>query len=71
MDRYTVSQNARCPYYRSEQRKENYKLRCQGPMPGTWLHMVFADRAELLKWRDERCKGCWRECPVARMLEMK
>lgn len=69
MGKYVVSQNARCPHYRSEQRDECCKVRCRGPVSGTWLHLVFADRNELKQWRDEKCKGCWMDCPIAKMLE--
>lgn len=71
MGKYTISQNARCPHYRSEQRSDGYRLRCEGLVPGSWIHMVFADRTELIRWRDEKCKRCWRECPIAGMLEKK
>ena len=67
--KYTISQNARCPHYRSEQRDDPYKIRCDGPAIGSWIHMVFADRNALNDWRDTKCKGCWKDCPIAKMLE--
>ena len=67
--RYAVSKNARCPHYRSEQRNDDYRIRCDGVAPGSWLHIVFADRNDLIAYRDEHCKRCWQECQVAKMLE--
>ena len=66
---YSVSAKAVCPYYRSEQRtQKEAKIRCDGAAPGSWLHVVFDTRETMLSWRDRRCKACWEECPVARML---
>lgn len=65
---YSVSAKARCPYYRSEQRAGEVKLRCDGALPGTWLHLCFDSRQDMLCWRDRCCKGDWERCPVARML---
>lgn len=69
MGKYVVSKNARCPHYRSENREGDYRIRCDGLEDGNWIHMVFCDRRSLIRWREEKCKGCWRACKLANMLE--
>lgn len=71
MGRYERSRNARCPFYKSEERVGAFRIRCDGLQPGTWLHMVFADHDEMIRWRDKYCKRCWKECPVAKMINTK
>lgn len=67
--RISALKDARCPYYRSEQRNDDYRIRRDGVTPGSWLHIVFADKKYLITYRDDHCKRCWQECQVAQMLE--
>lgn len=69
MGKYDVSKNARCPHYRSEEKVQQFRIRCDGLQPMNWIHMVFATKDDLLQWRDQKCKRCWKECPIAKMLE--
>ena len=69
MSRYDISKNARCPYYRSEDKKQSYRIRCSGIADGSWIHLVFADRSLMLNWRDKHCKCGWEHCPIAKMID--
>ena len=68
--KYDVSAKAICPFYRSEQRTEHdAKIRCDGIIPGTWLHLCFERRDGMTAWRDQHCKCDWEQCAVAQALE--
>lgn len=61
---YAVSRTARCPFYCSEQREHETKLRCEGLRPGTWIHYVFSIKSEMIHHREMYCKGCYEKCPL-------
>lgn len=67
MGMYDISAKARCPYYRSEQRGESARIRCDGIAPGSWLHVGFDDPQAMLQWRDRLCKCDWQACPIAKI----
>lgn len=66
--KYDVSAKAICPFYRSEQRTDDAKIRCDGIVPGTWLHLGFDRREAMIAWRDQHCKCDWEQCAVAKMI---
>lgn len=64
-----MKKHTMCPHFRQEHGDENYQIRCGCLAPGKCLHMVFADKHFLIRWRDEKCNGFWADCPVAKMIE--
>ncbi len=68
MPKHTVSCNAKCPYYRADERHEIF---CAGLKDGMGTHVAFASPAKRKEWATEYCKsirGC-EKCPVRKMLE--
>lgn len=60
---YRKSQNARCPYYRSEQREKVFRIRCDGIQRGTNVHILFPTLEWMIEHRDRHCKMNYKACP--------
>lgn len=63
MPKQYVSSNARCPFYRGEEKRAIF---CDGIAPGNTLRLDFA--ADAWTHKIKFCRGDWQNCPVARML---
>ncbi len=68
MPKHTISNNAKCPYYRCEDRHEIF---CDGLSAGMGTHVAFSSPAERKQWTNDRCKSMqgYHSCPVKQMLE--
>lgn len=68
MAKHTVSNNAKCPYYRCEDRHEIF---CEGLSVGMGTHVAFSSPLERKQWANDRCKSIQghEQCPVKMMLE--
>lgn len=68
MPKHNISCNAKCYYYRADERHEIF---CAGVKTGMGTHVAFASPAERKLWLDNYCKsiqGC-EKCPVREMLK--
>ena len=68
MAKHTISNNAKCPYYRGEERHEIF---CAGVAEGMGTHMAFSSPLKRKQWAKELCKSIQEhgQCPVKRMLD--
>lgn len=60
---YRKSPNARCPFYRSEQRESVFRIRCIGCGSAAWQHILFPTLEAMTEHRDKHCKMNYRACP--------
>lgn len=58
----------KCPYYKCE---EKQKIFCEGVQEGTKIHLAFDTVPNLKAYKDRFCKGCWKGCLLAGMLNRK
>lgn len=58
----------RCPYYKGEERSVLY---CEGVQEGCCLHLAFGALPDLKDYKKAYCKGCWKGCRIADMLNRK
>lgn len=63
VDAYVV-----CPYYKRNERQE---IHCEGVREGSSLHLTFSTPQDLLDYRKQFCRGCWKKCLIAEMLNRK
>ena len=57
-----------CPYYKNREKQLIY---CEGVQDGTALHIAFATPQQLKDYRMKYCRGCWKNCLIAGMLNRK
>lgn len=57
-----------CPYYKKEIEREIY---CEGVDECVSLHVAFISRKSLTKYKHDRCRKCWKNCRIAKMLNEK
>lgn len=53
-----------CPFYCSE---DPSKIYCDGVEEENWIHLTWGDGKRKKKYKLERCRGSWSECPVAKI----
>lgn len=68
MCKYTEDPLVQCPYYRDEVPQT---LRCEGVEDSCGLHLGFSGRNQKRDYKDRFCRGGWKKCLVARMLNAK
>lgn len=68
MAKSAVSVYVKCPFYR---REENQKIFCEGVQGGTSIHLAFAAPTDRKQYEKCYCKGRYRTCRIAGMLEGK
>lgn len=66
--KHRVDAIVKCPYYKFEDRQVIY---CEGPQDGTATHLAFSTAPKLREYKGQYCKGCWKKCPLAEMLNRK
>ena len=59
---------AGCPYYKYH---EKQKIHCEGPEKGTAIHLAFSTIPQLNDYKIRHCRGCWKTCRIAEMLNRK
>ncbi|MGM9603991.1 MAG: hypothetical protein ACI3XG_02895 [Faecousia sp.] len=64
MGKRYIDSGVQCPYYCSE---EPSKIYCEGIEEGCWVHVAWGDEKRKKKYKQERCRCNWRECPVAKI----
>lgn len=64
MGKRYIDSGIRCPYYCSE---EPSKIYCEGIEEENWLHVAWGDAKRKKKYKQERCRGNWWDCPVAKI----
>ena len=57
-----------CPYYRD---REKQFIKCEGPVKDSSLKLTFATPQQLMDYRKEYCRSCWKTCLIAGMLNRK
>lgn len=70
MARHYQSKNARCPFYRMEERAEK-RIYCEGVVPTSTTQLVFRGEEKMLEYRRRYCEGCYQDCMIAKMLFRK
>lgn len=68
MAKRTVSVNAVCPFYRSE---DVQKVYCEGVQRGSSIHLAFGDAKDCKGYMDIYCRDDFKDCPIAAMLWRK
>ena len=64
MKRYT-STLAICPFYKHESKQ---MIDCVGAMDGTVLHLAFDNASNSFKYKSQKCRAEYTECPIYKML---
>ncbi len=57
-----------CPYYKYE---SSAAIHCEGVEDGTKLHLGFSSRYRLHSYKQRLCRGDWKKCLIAKMLNGK
>lgn len=68
MGKNWTSEKTLCPYYRCEERQV---IHCEGPLPGTSLHLAFNSPRRLKLHKGAYCDGCFDGCIIAKTLNAK
>lgn len=57
-----------CPYYKHDERQT---INCEGVEEGSALHLAFATRPQLMRYKRLYCRDCWKKCMIAGALNRK
>lgn len=68
MAKYRDDYLVQCPYYREE---APLNLHCEGVVDSSYLQMGFSSRKLMHAYKEQFCRGCWKKCLVAGMLNRK
>lgn len=57
-----------CPFYHENTATE---IKCEGAIPGSLVKQSFRTKGLRERVMEKYCKGCWRACPLYRIIEQK
>ena len=61
-----ISTRAKCPFYKHESKQV---VDCMGMIEGTVLHFSFANASSSFKYKKEKCKQNYKDCPIYKLLK--
>ena len=61
-------EHVQCPYYRKDAVQS---VHCEGVTDGTALHLGFATKEQLRRYKRAFCRNVWQSCMIAKMLNLK
>lgn len=64
---YKESNSVDCPFYLGETRE---KIRCEGIVPGSWIHFTFRDGKAKHKYERTYCCERYRACKLFQLLAL-